>query len=191
MRRLCLAVLTLVSTAALGETPFEARFVKQWVAHCQAPFGMYELTFRSAGGDPTDDDMTVSMKVGAGHSVVIPLKQALFFSGKLAASSRSQCDSISTATLLTGNALLLVQRDDRPSENRLSAILLSGKDGAVLDTAFDLGAQVGSAELSENAGVVRVKLIHKWREATAAEPIPILGWLRISDVGGKIRSTWE
>lgn len=191
MRRLCLAVLTLVSTAALGETPFEARFVKQWVAHCQAPFGVFQLTFQSAGGDPTDDDMTVSMKVGAAHGVVIPLKRALFFSGQLASSSRSQCDNISTATLLTGNALLFIQRDDRPSENRLSAVLLRGKDGAILDTASDLGAQVGSTELSEHAGVVRVKLIHKWRKATAAEPVPILGWLRISDVGGKIKYAWE
>lgn len=191
MYRLWFFAFSFISTAAFAEIPFEARFANQWVAHCQAPFGPYQLTFLSSSGDSTNDDMTVTIKVASGRNVRIPLKQALFFAGRLASSSHSQCDNVSSVSFSTGNILLLIQRDDRPSESRLSAVLLRASDGAILDSVFDLGAQDGLAELSKRAGVVRVKLIRAWRESKTEERVPISGWLGLSDVDGKIKYAWQ
>lgn len=193
MYRIYIAALTLISISASAAEPYEARFVNQWVAHCKAPFGAVELGFRSASGDATNDDMAVSIKVGTGPSTPVPLKPALYLAGRLAASAQGQCDKVSAVALPTGSTLLLIQRDDRPSPDRVSAVLLSAKNGAVLDTVFDLGAQDGLAELSEQAGVVRIKLIRSWRELNSKtkEPSPITGWLELSDVGGKIKYAWK
>jgi len=193
MRNLCLFIFFSFWTAALSAAPFDSRFVKQWDAHCQAPFGAYQLRFLSTTGDPTDDDMAVSMRVGTRRAVIVPLKHALFVSGRLSAASRGQCDSVSTTTFPDGNILVFVQRDDRPSEDRVSAILLNGQDGKVIDTVFDLGAENELAALSENAGVVRINLIRAWRNKSSqtSEPVPVRGWLRLSDAGGKIQRAWE
>lgn len=193
MRRICFAALALVSTAAFAETPYEARFVSQWVAHCQAPSGPYQLNFRSASGDATNDDMSVSIKVGEGPSVPVPLKQALFFAGRIKSRSQGQCDNVSTVSFPTGNTLLLIQRDGRPWLDSLSAVLIRAKDGTVLDTVFDLAAQPGLAELSEHAGKVRVKLVREWpaSKSQTEETAPIIGWLELSDVDGKIKSAWK
>jgi hypothetical protein len=193
MTRIYFALLTLVSITAFGRTPDEARFVNHWVAQCSAPFGAYQLSFDSPSGDATNDDMTVSIKVGTGASAPVSLKPSLFVTGRLASNSTGQCDNVSTVSFPSGDILLFIQRDDRPSPDRVSAVLLRAKDGAVLDSVADLGAQDNSTSFSEHAGQVRIKLIRSWRntKSKTAEPVPVAGWLALSEVDGKIKYVWK
>lgn len=185
MYRIYFALLVLISTTAFGETPYESRFTNHWGAECKAPFGPYQVSFDSAG-DPTDDDMTMSIKSGSGNSVPVPLKLSLFVSGRIVPSIASQCDNINTMTFPSGDILLLVKRDDRPLPDRLSAVLLRAKDGAVLDSVLDLG--VGGEQLSQRDGQVRIKLGSFGKQFQSKGGRPKEGWLALSEVDGKIKA---
>lgn len=193
MNRIYFALLALVSITAFGETPYEARFVNHWVAQCSAPFGAYQLSFDSASGDATNDDMKVSLKVGSGSGVPVPLKPALFVTGRLASSSSGQCDNLSTVSFPSGDILLFIQRDDRPLPDRVSAVLLRAKDGALLDSVVDLGAQDGLAKFSQRGGQVLIKLVGHGPDIKpkSGEPMPADAWLALSEVNGKIKYTWK
>ncbi len=188
-RRFFLALLFLFATTAKAESP---RFVQKWGANCHASFGAYQLRSVSSSGEPDEDDMSLSIEVGTGRAVANRLKQALFYAGRLSSNVPSQCDNVSTVELPSGNILVLIQRDDRPSADRVSAVLLGGKDGVVLDTVFDLGAQDKPAELSKRGDVIRIKLIREWRSGSPEdESVPVSGWLRLADTKGKISYSWE
>lgn len=195
--QMLIASILLLATVATAHADSQSdqnmtRFVSKWQASCTIPGHALQLLFESKCGDPTDDDMTVSIQLDDGPKAMLQLKPALFVAGKLNTKTESQCDTLSAVRLQSGNLLVLVGRDNRPSEDRLLALLVDGRNGNLLDALEDLGALSDHTELESGPFDVRVKLIRKWKGAGKnREVTPISGWMKIHEMKGKLVKTWD
>jgi hypothetical protein len=156
------------------------------------PGHTFRLIFKSKSGDPTEDDMVASIQMDSGQIILLPLTPALFVPGTLKSTASSQCDNITAQLLESGNLLMFLRRDDRPSGNRLLAVLVDGTTGRPLDVVNDLGAEAGRAHLIKDQSGLRVQVIRKWRETSSLqEPAPVLEWLKLQEANAKLVKRWE
>lgn len=161
-------------------------------ATCQVPGHTFQLLFKSKGGDPTDDDMAASIRWDGGPFTSFLLEPALFVAGKLQSATSSQCDNITAVLLPTGNLLVILRRDDRPSEDRLLAVLLNGRTGKPLDVIRDLGAELGGITLKKDRLGVYIRLTRKWRQSSPTqEPAAVIEWVRVFEADGKLDKQWN
>jgi hypothetical protein len=167
------------------------RFLPQWQATCQIPGHTFRLNFKSASGDPAEDDMETSMQWDSRPPIFLSLKRALFVKGMLKSEVTSQCDNLTGLLLQTGNLLLLLRRDERPSENSLIAVLLNGKTGNVIDVMYDLGTETDKTLIAKDQPGFRVRLIRRWRQTTPQqEPTPVIEWVKLIETDGKLNKPW-
>ncbi len=194
MRILAATTLMLAASAFASERQdqFADRFVPHWNATCRIPGHTIELTFDSRSGAPTEDDMVTSIRRDKQPPITLSLKPALFVAGKIKSAELGQCDNITGVLLKSGNILLLLRRDDRPSEDRLLAVLLNGKTGNVLDVINDLGAELDDTTLKRVPHGVRLRLIRSWQQISPRhEPIPVIELKTLLEKKGRLREQWE
>lgn len=189
-------VLTLwfAATANAGDRreQFIDRFAPHWQATCQTPQHRFRLVFKSEGGDSAKDDMLVSLQWDGKSFTSLSLKPALFVAGRLKSDVLSKCDKVTAVLLSTGNLLVVLRRDDRPSEDRLLAVLLDGKTGKTLDVISDLGAETDQTILVKYQHGFRIQLVRKWlQRSPQQEPTPILAWVKLDEANGKISKQWH
>jgi hypothetical protein len=194
MRIFIALVLALAVSAHADERAekFMKRFVPQWQASCQIPGHAFRLSFKSEGGDPTEDDMVASIQWDGDPATSLSLKPALFVAGRLNANVSTQCDNITSVLLQSGNLLVLLRRDDRPSVDRLLAVLIEGKTGKPLDVIPDIGIEGKGANLMKNRLGLRIRASRKWRQISPEqEPIPLEEWVNVKEGSGKLNIRWE
>ena len=194
MRIFIALVLALATSSHADERAEKSmkRFVPQWQATCQIPGHTFRISFKSQGGDPTEDDMVASIQWDAGPATSLSLQPALFVAGRLDAKVSTQCDNITSVLLQSGNLLVLLRRDDRPSEDRLLAVLVEGETGKPLDVIPDIGIEGKGANLMENRLGLRIRASRKWRQISPQqEPIPLEEWVNVKEGNGKLNLRWE
>lgn len=186
--------LSFAATANAGDRrdQFIDRFAPQWQANCQSPQHRFRLVFKSEGGDSAKDDLLASIQWGGKSFTSLPLKPTLFVAGRLKSDVSSKCDNVTAVLLSTGNLLVVLRRDDRPSEDRLLAVLLDGKTGKTLNVISDLGAETDQTVLVKYQHGFRIRLVRKWlQRSPQQEPTPILDWVKLDEANGKISMQWQ
>ncbi|WP_170299014.1 hypothetical protein [Massilia eburnea] len=167
-----------------GQKEFFSRFVPQWQAICQIPGHRFQLQFSSKGGDPTNDDMTASVSWDNGSASELPIKPALFVADAPKVKEPSQCDHVSAFLQETGNVLVVLRRDDRPSSDRYLAVLLDGNDGKVHDVLPDLGAIRDDSLIKVDKHGVSIHLGRT--QAGNSDANRSSEWVRIEEVQGRL-----
>lgn len=190
MRIIIALTLAFAASANAGDRrdEFNERFAPQWEATCQSPEHRFRLVFKSEGGDSLNDDMHALLQWDDKSFTSLSLKPALFVAGRLKSDVPSKCDNVTAVPLSTGNFLVVLRRDDRPSEDRLLAILLDGKTGKTLDVIPDLGVETDKTILVKNQHAFRIRLSRKsLQRSSQQEPTPILEWVTLDEANGKLR----
>lgn len=174
----------LLSVALLFAVPArseESRFVSQWEASCQLPGHRLDIAFRSASGDPTNDDMSVTVTWDREKTSTLAIKPALFVSAGSVSDAKLPCNAVNAFQFRSGNILLLLARDDRPSENRLKAVLLNGRTGQAIDIVEDLGEFRGVLTVVRDGDNFRVLM----------SDVAAVDWLVLGERKNRIVHTWE
>ncbi|MBX9899328.1 MAG: hypothetical protein K2Y28_00965 [Burkholderiaceae bacterium] len=86
---------------------------------------------------------------------------------------------------------MLLTRDDRPSEDRLTAILLNGRTGETMDVLYDLGAHSGVLRVIRDGTGFRVLLNRRWLMNQNAGEFAAVDWMLIKEHTGRISHDWE
>jgi hypothetical protein len=162
------------------------RFVSQWTTACEGKSGPLWFEFKSISGDPTNDDMTISVRRGVMDRAPVPISSALFIQGKLKSNVVSVCDKVTGVSMRSGHLLVLVQKDDRPLSDQMVALLIAPISGAVLDVVPDLGAIALDTEFRESENSLQIRLIRPTRGASENGE-----WMSISEVGDRLKIKWD
>ncbi len=185
------AFLALADSAGATNAEFMARFVPTWSATCAFPSGEKSLVFASTSGDPTEDDMALSIGRSSAKGLALPVPRALYVADSFQSQGRSLCDRVAAFAMPSGNILLLLIRDDRPSEDRAIALLLNPDANAVIDGPKDLGSFWQKLNIARRLDGVSVKLIH-YTKGQESESAPIFTkWARVTEQRESIVVAWE
>jgi hypothetical protein len=178
-----------VSVAASGQD----RFRSQWSDSCESEKVSFSIDFKSRSGDPEEDDMSVALRWGAHKPVVLTVKPALFVAAEFVGNASSLCKSVGAFKLPSGNILLLIPRDDRPSEDQLYAIVLDGSSGAVVQVVGDLGSYVSTPMIIRDSAGYRLLLLRKWyvNEGRGGGEFGAPDWMSIREAAGHVSYKWE
>src|SRR4030043_496761 len=114
-------------------------FVPKWKTSCNCGDTTFDLFFTSKSGDPTEDDMNVKLISSDGKELGIPIKQALYSTRSIVSDEKNICDLIGGFKLSNNKVLLWISRNDRPSSDQLSLILIDYKKLEVLDVRENIG----------------------------------------------------
>ena len=179
----------LATTMALGGNE---RFVPEWSASCKYGAIPFELHFKSRSGDPTEDDQVVSIRWGNKSSVTLPVKEALYVPGRFTTDSVNQCKSIGAFKWGQGRLLLLLPRDDRPSEDRITAVVIDSATGSFVEDGGDIGPFGDEVDLLSDSRGYRALLLRKWyQDPNTYGEFGGPDWMRIFDLNGHIHHTWD
>lgn len=189
-----LRISVLVTMALLASASSSSEELKtKWSESCQDGKTQFELSFTSKGGDPTDDDMVVTMKWGAARPTILPLKEALFVSADFISDADNLCKSVGAFKLPSGRLLLLLPKDDRPSEDRLIAVVLDHSNGAVVEVVGDVGSYDKFVMLIQEPAGYRMLLLRKWygNLGGGGGEFGAPDWMSIRESAGHVSYKWE
>ena len=159
-----------------------------------ASTGRYRLNFtsKSRSGDPTEDDQVVSIRWGNKSSVTLPVKEALYVPGRFTTDSVNHCKSIGAFKWGQGRLLLLLPRDDRPSEDRITAVVIDSATGSFVEDGGDIGPFGDEVDLLSDSRGYRALLLRKWyQDPNTYGEFGGPDWMRIFDLNGHIHHTWD
>ncbi|RDI98754.1 hypothetical protein DVT68_09565 [Dyella solisilvae] len=169
-------------------------FRSSWTSPCSVSGGPTSITFTSAGGDATEDDMLGMASWPDGSSTNLGLKPGLFPQSKGFASPEGGCEGLGVTVPREGQLLLWMERDDRPSGPRLVLVLLDTKDRQVLDVVNDAGKEMWGFELcwtKSQPGLYETVLIGAYQDqGQTAEPLDLPRVMRIHVVDDHLKLTW-
>ncbi|MES2300308.1 MAG: hypothetical protein V4582_24955 [Pseudomonadota bacterium] len=176
---------------ALPAQATESRFVSHWEASCDLPAHKLDMAFHSKSGDPTDDDMSVTLAWDGKKGATLPLKPALFVAMGSLSDAKMACPLLNVFQFPSGNILLLLTRDDRPSEDRIAAILLDGHTGSTIDVLDDLGEYSGVLNVLRDGAGFRALMNRRWLVDATGREFAAVDWLVIKEGNGRIIHDWE
>ncbi len=129
------------------------RFKSQWSEACQNAKPPFSLDFKSRSGDPTEDDMTVTLRWSSSSPLVLPVRPALYVKANFVGNSENLCRSVGAFRLPSGHILLLIPRDGRPSTDVLVGVVVNAARGSVVQVVGDVGSYSdGVMVISEPTG---------------------------------------
>ncbi len=182
----------------VGNKNGEPQFAPVWVAHCDSVSPLDHVTFRSLSGDWTNDDMVVHLVWTSGDSTTVPMRPGLFKTTRLRSSDVSACRGVAALSVGTGLLLLLVHRDDRPADDRLSLLLVDLHDRTVPTIIDDLGEaydfdKVGVFVLRRGPGVFHVLMVRDWIDdhLGSAWGAPVPDWLVVEVLQDHASAHWR
>ena len=176
------AQITAASGGADKTQVFDDRFVPTWTAACSFAKGAARLAFQSKSGDPTEDDMTMHVQSSSGEGA-LPIPSALYVAGHFKSTIPSRCDRLAAYDMPSGNVLLILIRDDRPSEDRAVALLVAPHAEAIVAGPIELGHIWQSLEIVPERSGARVRVLVETK--TGAEAVKYR-WIRIRSEGQTI-----
>jgi hypothetical protein len=168
----------------------------QWSALCTLKGKSVSLEVQSKSGDPFEDDMQVTLKMGFKKTSVPKLK-ALFRS--IPPSKRFQlCDKTMGLSVEKTKMLILLAKDDRPALEELVAILVDPMARKVLDVNRNLGAffrepPARALQFERTPTGFRAMVVQGFNRnslSDSAEDL-VTGWVNVSVKNGKISAKWE
>lgn len=169
-------------------------FRPSWRSPCSVPGGPTSISFTSAGGDATEDDMRVEASWPDGSSTHLGLKPGLFPQSKGFASPDGGCEGLGVMVPRKDQILLWIERDDRPSGPRLVLVLLDTRHHRVLDVVNDAGKEMWGFELcwtKSQPGLYETVLIGGYQDqGQTAEPLGLPRIMRIQVVDDQLKLTW-
>jgi len=188
MPRWFIPVLFLASVAHAKDDTFRS----EWHASCEIGGTPVDIHFKSHSGDPTEDDMVVTLQWGSSRPAVLGVKPALFETVEFTTDAMNLCKEIGAFELPSGRLLFLFPRNDRPSEDQISAVVIDPKTRALVQTVGDLGAQLGNVYLLKEPGGFRIMLLrNRYQDANSHGEFGAPDWLLIKESGGHVVATWE
>jgi hypothetical protein len=188
MRKWFLLVLLSASVAYAKED----RFRTDWHAACKVGATSVDVHFKSRTGDPSKDDMVMTVQWGKARPTVISLEPSLFESTQFTTDAVNLCKEVGAFVLPSGRLLMLLSRDDRPEEDQLLAVVLDQRTGAVVQALGDVGAHGQYVTLIKEPYGYRVMLYRKWYiDPNSSGEFGSVDWLILSETGGKVVAKWE
>lgn len=184
---LLVASMSIAPCASAATDPF----VAHWKETCNYRGTPFELRFESKSGDPPEDDMVVTLVWGKRAPLVLPIHEALFVPVAFHTDAANYCKSVGAFDWPGGRVLLLIARDDRPSYNRLGAVVLDAKTGAFVSELREVGAMRDRLMLLKHGDGYRLLLDRTWhQDANDHGEFPAPDWLALTNQGGRLSMTW-
>lgn len=189
-----LAMLTQTYTARADSAPSADS-----QAHCKLGQQAFSVTFHSASGDVTNDDMQVILTLPGGHPIRLTAPPAWYHTTGLTSSGvPNLCDIIVATAVDHQHVLLWLASDNRPSFDRMSLLLVDLSDGRVLDrkltfadikTVDDGGTHL---TLRRNHAGIDVRLVREDLTDTNDDSAYnfIEDWMHVGVRGNRIEATW-
>lgn len=192
MRTLSLALIGLIAVS--GANAAQDRFKSLWSESCQNGSSPFSIEFRSRSGDATEDDMTVTLQWGSNAPIVIPVAPALFIGADFATDARNLCKSIGAFSLPSGRVLLLLPRDDRPSEDVLVAVVVNELNGSVVQVIGDIGSYSNEVMVLRRQNGFRLLLLREGsfdNIGVGGGEFSAPDWKILQERNGRVSSQWE
>jgi hypothetical protein len=111
----------------------------EWAISCNGISGIEKITARSASGDPTNDDMNVSIYWANHDRTEIRLPPAWYLLRPALSKGTIGCKGVGVVDLRNGAIALLLAFDGRPGWDHAAVVLLDPHGQAVLDVIPDAG----------------------------------------------------
>ncbi len=155
----------------------------------------FDVRMHSASGDATEDDMIVTIIFPGSEPIAVPQSSALYTPRGTLHNVKNLCGQLTALDAGSDRVLLLLSENNRPSWDRLAAVLLDVRARRILDVRHDLGDIK-----SKNALVARAAGPGEYDVLLIRELLPDSGcdcaeaaiedWLRLSVKGTKVFMHW-
>lgn len=190
LRSLAFVVVVVMLAAPLFAAGPEAT----WSEQCHADDGTpFTLTFASRSGDPYEDDMSITLRLGD-RELPLDVEPNLFIPRMLLANTPSLCREGAALDLGSGRVAFLLAESGRPQTEQLDVVLVDLRSMKVLDRRMRLGALKGESVIAGRpvaAGVYDLRVTREYlRNACDCEEALIDDWMRVSVRGGKLWTRW-
>ncbi len=172
-----------------------------WEAACRINDQKFSVHFHTDSPDPTEDDMTVSLRRPNLEKITLPIAKAWYLPRGLTANVESVCQDITALPVGDQRILLWLSVDDRPSWNQLMLVLLDLKTGQVLAQQSRVGPiKDCGCDSNERVLVIRqrgdvydVRLEREWLQGTGngGAGNSIEDWMTVTVKGDKIITAWH
>lgn len=163
---------------------------------CKSSSSDFVIQFRSASGDVTEDDMSVTLKQGE-KTISLPLMAAWYLqTGPMYDRKKLSpiCQGTPAFELSPSRVLLFVRMDARPGFLRSSVVLFDPKAGRVLDVRENVGSMKESAMVFRAIpGGVEQRLVRHYIPNSGCDcaEAAIEDWQPIRVKGDKLVLGWK
>jgi hypothetical protein len=187
--RWLLPLLLLVAFPTQAE---EATFRPEWTVRCQIGRTGFSVRFKSASGQADRDDQSITLSWGKDKGIVLPIEPALFVPIRFISDATNHCEGIGAFDWPDGRLLLLIARNDRPSDDQVVAVVIDAKTGKFVHDGGALGAIGRDVMLLRRGTGFRILLERSWHvdandHGEFAEP----DWMLLDPAGGRLVHAWE
>jgi hypothetical protein len=187
--RLLFALLLFVAFPALAE---QDPFRPEWAAACKVGGTDFSVRFKSGSGDAERDDQVATLVWGQKKAVVLPIEPALFVPARFVSDARNHCEGIGAFDWPNGKLLLLMPRNDRPSDDVIEAVVIDAKTGKFVQDGGVLGPISSGAMLLRRGAGYRI-LLERSSHVDPADggEFPAPDWMLLDEQGGRFVHKWE
>ncbi|WNG37743.1 hypothetical protein F0U61_31695 [Archangium violaceum] len=169
---------------------------------CQLGAHAFSVSFDSASGECTEDDMSAFVETSAGKSV-IPMEKGWYSAISNIANGESLCrradskepinSGVSAFAVDGHRVLVFFTRNDRPGYDWVGVALIDAATGRVLDVKPKLGQSKDSmvAVLKTPRGF-KLQLVREFLTVVRCDCSAAFAddWMAVEVVNGKIRARW-
>ncbi len=189
MMRWCATSLLLAALPTLAD---DSVFRPEWTATCNYGGASFTIQFKSKSGDPTEDDQLVAVRWTNGNVINLPVSPALFVPAQFVTDAKNYCKDIGAFDWPGGRLLLLVPRNDRPSYDRIVAVVIDAKTGSFVQSEDDLGAYWKHIQILKQGSGYRALLDRTWhQDANDFGEFSAPDWMRLYNERGHLVHKWE
>lgn len=169
-------------------------FAQQPAAAIRDTCGAFEVRMQSIVNDAMQDDMRVVIAFGE-NELAVPLSPALYVKRATLLNVTNLCSELTALDAGGDRVLLLLSRNNRPTWDKLDAVLIDTKAHRVLDVRRDLGeikSQHAFVVRPAEGGAFDVLLIRELLADSGCDcaDAAIEEWMRLTIRDGKLSARW-
>jgi hypothetical protein len=165
----------------------------EWMAPCKFEGTDFSIRFNSKSGDAYQDDQTVTLIWGDNKATVLPVEPALFVPIRFASDTKNYCQGVGAFNWPDGRLLILIRKNDRPSDDQILAIVIDARTGAFVQNSGVLGATWPDLSLLLRQGRgYRVLLERSWHvDPSDGSEFSATDWMTLREDRGRLVHEWE
>lgn len=166
----------------------------EWSEYCQLEGTQIVLSFVSESGKATQSDQKVSLKFGSGERIPLAIEPRLFIPAQFTTDVPNHCSHIGAFDWRDNNVLLLLPYRSKPTESRITALILNLQTGKIAQDFGDLGAYADgeAVEFLRDRRGYRLSLFRSWSpDADASGELGVMDWMTISPSNGTGALKWQ
>jgi len=174
------------------------QFQPKWKSSCNCDGVAFNVSFSSSSGDPTEDDMIVSLISSNGKKIQIPVQQALYSKCSVVSDVKNLCDNVGGFKIKDVRVLLWFSRNNRPQWDQLSLVLIDQKKLKIIDIKEDIGPikDAGGTQkmaIRKKNNGYEIRLERDWLKNTRTDSAEnsIEDWMYIQVINDKISNKWS